>query len=145
VDSAPRVRAARPEDADVLTELCGQLGYPGERPDVEARLLGLLAHPDRAVFVVEVDGRPAGWIQVSLSRLLECPLSAEVGGLVVEARHRSRGLGPMLLAAGDAWARERGCHRMRVPCNVVRADAHRFYEREGFREVKRQRIFERPV
>jgi GNAT superfamily N-acetyltransferase len=141
--SPPRVRIARAEDAPELTRLCAELGYPNEEPDVARRLGELLAHPDHEVFVAEEGSRVVGWIQISLTRLLESPLSSEVGGLVVASDARRRGMGPLLLAAADAWSRARGCRAVRVPCNVVRADAHRFYEREGFREVKKQRIFER--
>jgi len=141
----PSLRNAFASDAARLAELSRQLGYPSTEAEIASRLAGLLTNDDHAVFVVEEDGEVAAWIQVSLSRLVESPLSAEVGGLVVDESHRRRGFGPLLLGAGDAWAKERGASRMRVPCNVVRADAHRFYEREGFREVKRQRIFERAI
>ena len=138
-------RNATLKDAARLAELSNQLGYPSTDAEVASRLAGLLDHPDHAVFVAEDGEHVVAWIQVSLSRLVESPLSAEVGGLVVDEDHRGRGVGPLLLAVADAWARERGAVRLRVPCNVVRADAHRFYEREGFREVKKQRIFERAL
>jgi len=139
------LRAARPGDAARLADLSRQLGYGAGEADVARRLGLLLGHADHAVLVAEEDGEVVGWIQVSLSLLVESPLSAEVRGLVVDERFRRRGVGPLLLRAADDWARARGCARLRVPCNIVRADAHRFYEREGFREVKRQRIFERAI
>jgi GNAT superfamily N-acetyltransferase len=139
------VRRARREDAPRLADLSRQLGYAVKDEDVAARLEVLLDHPDHAVFVTEETGGIVGWIQVSLSILVESPPTAVVGGLVVDERHRRRGIGPLLLREADAWAREKGATRLRVPCNVTRADAHRFYEREGFREVKKQKIFERTI
>ena len=141
----PTIRLARREDAARLAELSRQLGYSVTDEDVAARLDVLLDHPDHAVLVAEEAGEVAGWIQVSLTVLVESPRTAIVGGLVVDESSRRRGLGPLLLREADAWARSRRCARLRVPCNVTRADAHRFYEREGFREVKKQRIFERAL
>ena len=141
----PSIRAARREDAARLPDLSRQLGYAVTDEDVAARLDVLLARPDHAILVAEEAGDVVGWIQVSLSVLVESPLTAVVGGLVVDERHRRRGLGALLLREADLWARRYGAARLRVPCNVTRADAHRFYEREGFREVKKQKIFERAV
>jgi len=103
----PSLRNAFASDAARLAELSRQLGYPSTEAEIASRLAGLLTNDDHAVFVVEEDGEVAAWIQVSLSRLVESPLSAEVGGLVVDERHRRRGFGPLLLGAGDAWAKER--------------------------------------
>jgi GNAT superfamily N-acetyltransferase len=141
----PDVRSARREDAARLSELSRQLGYPSSEAEVEARLNEILGRPDHAIFVAEDAAEVVGWIQVSLSRLVESPFQARVGGLVVDERRRSRGIGPLLLRHADAWALERGCGALRVPCNVARKDAHHFYEREGFREVKVQRVFERAI
>ena len=143
---AARIREATPGDAKEIDELCHQLGYATDVQGVTSRLERLLPHPDHAVFVAQAGGGAlVGWIQISLSLLVESPVSAEVGGLVVRDGARGHGVGPLLLAEAEAWSRAKGCARMRVPCNVVRADAHRFYEREGFREVKKQRIFERAI
>jgi GNAT superfamily N-acetyltransferase len=138
-------RRARPDDAERISELSRQLGYPATSAEVAERLAPLLAAADHGVFVAEEGGEVVGWIHVSLSRTVESAPKAEVRGLVVDERSRRRGLGPLLLSAADGWARERGSRRLRVPCNVTRTDAHRFYRREGFREAKVQTIFERDV
>ncbi len=51
--------------------------------------------------------------------------------LVVTSSHRSRGVGKALLDAATEWARERGCTHLELNSGVGRADAHRFYLREG--------------
>ena len=61
------------------------------------------------------------------------------------ALRRSAGIGPLLLARAETWAREKGLRKLRVPCNVTRTRAHAFYLREGFTENKVQRIFEREI
>jgi GNAT superfamily N-acetyltransferase len=107
------------------------------------RLAGLAAHPDHAILVADENGSAQGWIQVSLPRIFETPASAEIAGLVVASAARGRGLGRALVAAAAGWAAERGCTAVRVRTNVIRERAHAFYVREGFREVKTQKVLEK--
>jgi len=103
------------------------------------RLAGLGA--DDGVFVASDEALGVvGWIHVSLLRHLESDPYAEIVGLVVREGARGAGVGAGLVDAARAWARERGLTRLDVRSNVVREDAHRFYVREGFREVKRQAV-----
>jgi len=137
------VRRARPADAPRLAELSAELGYPMSREDAAERLAALESHGDHAILVAEADGRVAGWIQVSLPRIFETPTSAEIAGLIVGSEARNRGIGRLLVSAAVAWAAERDCRAVRVRSNVIRERAHAFYVREGFREIKTQKVFEK--
>jgi GNAT superfamily N-acetyltransferase len=139
------VRAARPGDAAALADLSGQLGYPMTPEEAAERLAAVANHPDHALLVAEVEGRIAGWIQVSESRVFETPSQAEIAGLVVDEAARGRGIGRRLAAAAEHWARARGCRALRVRTNVVRERAHAFYRREGFGEIKTQKVLEKPL
>lgn len=55
---------------------------------------------------------------------------AWVEDLAVDPAHRSEGIGKALLDAAKDWARERGASHLELDSAEVRADAHRFYERE---------------
>lgn len=46
---------------------------------------------------------------------------------------RGRGVGSALLHAAEAWARARGCRRMKVETQNINAPACRFYAKHGFR------------
>ncbi len=137
------VRRAASSDRDDLARLSTQLGYPMTPEEASARLSEIAGHPDHALFVADAGGLLAGWLQVSLPRIFESPRQAEIAGLVVDEEHRGRGIGPALLRRAEAWARERGCAVLRVRSNVVRERAHGFYRREGFGEIKTQRVFEK--
>ena len=54
-----------------------------------------------------------------------------VEDLAVSPQHRSQGVGKTLLDAAKDWARERGATHLELDSGDARADAHRFYEREG--------------
>jgi GNAT superfamily N-acetyltransferase len=52
--------------------------------------------------------------------------------MVVDKDRRSEGIGGLLMAAAESWARERGLTHIELSSNSGRVDAHRFYERHGF-------------
>lgn len=143
--SLPRIRRARPGDAAQLATLCNQLGYPSSPEEVRRRLQRLRG-PDHAVYVAEdKDGTVVGWVHIFLRPLLEEDLAAEIGGLVVDEAHRGRGIGHRLLERAERWARRRGSRAVVVRSNVIRLEAHRFYEQCGYREVKTQRVFRKAI
>ena len=54
-----------------------------------------------------------------------------VEDLAVSPDQRSQGVGKALLDAAKDWARHRGATHLELDSSDARADAHRFYEREG--------------
>src|SRR5688572_7543562 len=135
-------REATASDAAALAALSTQIGYPTQPGDDAERLSALCSG---TVLVVEENGAVLGWIYVCGVHFFQSPPFAEVGGLVVDEASRGRGAGKLLLEASARWAAERGYRKLRVRSNVVREDAHRFYEREGFRQVKSQAVFDRKL
>ena len=132
-------RIMRAEDAPRVAELAGELGYPSTAEQIVARKSELDRQGKSAVFVAEtVDGEVVGWIIVSEMCSLELDPHAEVKGLVVASTHRSRGVGALLMEAGEGWARARGLREIVLRSNVLRDRAHSFYERIGYEEQKRQ-------
>jgi GNAT superfamily N-acetyltransferase len=139
---ALKIRPAKSTDVGRLAVLAGDLGYPTATAEMKARLRALKLSPDNAVFVAQApSGEIIGWIHVSVTRLLEVPLRAEVNGLVVGEAYRSSGAGARLLDEAEAWARKRQCVNMSVRSNVTRDRAHRFYERQGYEHYKTQKAF----
>lgn len=94
------------------------------------------------MIVAERDGKVLGFVAVTTypEFIVE---EAVVLGLVVDEMARNDGVGAELLRAAEAWAWNGGARTIAVRSNVVRADAHRFYEREGYRRKKSQHIFEK--
>lgn len=144
--TAPRIRPARAGDAAAIAELTTQLGYPVETDAQAARLAPILVSP-RDVVLVAVDeaDAPVGWVHVQDRLSLASQAEAQLAGLVVDAAHRSSGVGAALLAAAEAWAAERGLASVQVYSRVERERAHRFYERHGYRLVKTSRVLVRDL
>jgi len=55
-----------------------------------------------------------------------------VVALSVEAHHRGQGIGARLLAHAESWLRARGAAACIANSGAHRANAHRFYQREGY-------------
>ncbi|MGC8947058.1 MAG: GNAT family N-acetyltransferase, partial [Anaerolineae bacterium] len=139
------IRPAHPEDAPTLAALAGQLGYPTTPEEMMTRLQALAEDNYHAVFVAEQEGAVVGWIHVYLCLQVIAEREAEIGGLVVDEARRSRGIGTRLVREAEAWAQAHGCTALVVRSNVVREQAHAFYRRRGFQEVKLQRVFYKPL
>ena len=132
------------EDAEALAALAGELGYPATPGAMQVRLADLLARPDdHRIWVARFEDRPIAWLHAFVARYLVDDPYAEIGGLVVAEGERGHGVGALLLKAVEVWARAQGFDRVGVHSNVLRADAHRFYERAGFELEKRQGVFTR--
>lgn len=145
-------RLARLADAEKLTGLVEELGYPSSAAEVRARLARLLAEPDQAVFVVEqqaaaqvAEGELLGWIHVQEVLSLAGDPAGLVTGLVVARDARRRGLGRGLMDAAEGWARARGLASMRLRSRARRVESHAFYRRLGYALVKKQLQFRKDL
>jgi GNAT superfamily N-acetyltransferase len=146
VQSALTIRRVTPEDAAAVAELSVQLGYPATASEIEHRIAGLgscKAH--QAVFVACHGAEIVGWIEVALSFDLQTPPYAVIGGLVVKEGVRGLRIGKRLCDEAEVWSRAQGIGVLRVTSRNTRADAHRFYLREGFRDIKISRVFEKNI
>ena len=139
------IRRASETDAAAVAELNGQLGYPAAVEDVRERLVAIEKVASQAVFVACLGEEVIGWIDVALTFHLQSRPFALIGGLVVKDGHRGRRVGQRLCDAAERWAREQGVTVVRVTSRSTRADAHRFYLRDGYREVKTSCVFEKEL
>ncbi len=133
------VRDARLEDAEAMSRLCTQLGYPAQSSAMPSRLARIQNDPNARVLVADSDDGPIGLATVHLRHTMnhEAPI-AQLTLLVVDETRRSRGVGRALVAEAERWARAQGSHRIVVTTALQRADAHVFYERIGYRHTGRR-------
>jgi len=141
-DVAPQVRAAREGDQARIAELSVQLGYPSGLEAIHRRLGPILSDARHALLVAELPDVPvAGWLHVFLYQVVESDLRAEIAGLVVDTAYRRRGVGRALMRRAEEWARERGCSAVSLRSNVIRKEAHAFYQGLGYTLLKTQHAF----
>ncbi|HPF38426.1 MAG TPA: GNAT family N-acetyltransferase [Phycisphaerae bacterium] len=138
------LRKCRAADLPAVLRLSAQLGYPSSADSLTARFSEIEASGADAVFVREnATGDVVGWIHISRRTLLESGPFAEIVGLVVDESARGQGVGAALVRQAEDWAAENGLTDIRLRSNVVRASAHRFYERLGYVPIKRQAVFQK--
>jgi len=103
------------------------------------RLARLEADPNARCLVATSDAEVAGLATVHVRYTLnhEAPI-AQLTLLVVDESYRTRGIGRMLVAAAEEWARSRGAKRFVVTTALRRADAHAFYEKLQFKHTGRR-------
>jgi putative acetyltransferase len=149
-----QVRKAEAGDAAQLVSLADAVGHEEGRwilsvdswrsiADERRYLKSVFRHPDAAVFVADEGGSVLA--RMSLSRDPH-PASRHVAdlGLMVDERHRRRGIGRMLLEAAVEWARISGVTKLELHVFPWNEPALRLYESFGFeREGFRRRHYDR--
>ncbi|HET7616596.1 MAG TPA: GNAT family N-acetyltransferase [Bacillales bacterium] len=140
------MRQAQLTDAMDMARLTSQLGYEVDEADVARQLERILKDDDHALFVAEVEDQElAGWVHAHGRHLLEAPSFAEIGGLVVDNRQRRRGIGEKLMRKCEEWAERKGYREVRLRSAGHRKDAHEFYKKIGYANVKWQQVFSMPL
>lgn len=140
-----KIRFAMAEDAAPIAQLSGQLGYASTADETARRLGELGRNSEHAVLVAESGGVLLGWVHVHVSHSLTTDTPAEIAGLVVDEQQRGHGIGRILMEHAQQWAHDNGCHSVRLRSNVVRSNAHAFYEKLGYEQIKTQKAFQKAL
>ena len=139
------IRIAQASDAPGIAALTTQLGYEVAASTVAERLARMLAKGDQQFLVAESDGDLVGWVHVVISEFVESGSFAVIGGLVVDRGYRKKGIGRLLVAQAEAWARSQGCSIVRLWSSTERTESHRFYEQLGYANIKTQFSFVKAI
>lgn len=139
------LRSMSTEDCPAVADLCCELGYNVTTKEVEGAWARLRADRDSLVLVAVSDGEIVGWVQATISSLIQTRRFLEVKGLVVTTGRRGTGVGRQLMAAVETWGADRGLDWVRLRSNVVRREAHAFYERLGYEREKTSYTFSKSV
>lgn len=139
-----RVRAARGDDFDAVTELLELLG--------RAPVTAATCEDCFAIFEQQVvdprchhivcedeDGRVVGFCSLYFRPRLNYPSEeAWIADLIVAEAARMRGVGYALLDEAERRSRDRGCHALTLESGYRRAEAHHLYSRARMRDAGKQ-------
>lgn len=137
------IRRASDADLEAIVRLhaADDLGGHGDEwsaaaePAYREALRRIADSPDNELYVAVGDAEVIGTFQLTFTPsisgrgTLRCVLEA----VQVRGDRRSRGVGAMMVAFAEGRARARGAGIVQLVSNKRRLDAHRFYERLGFR------------
>ncbi|MCA2411521.1 GNAT family N-acetyltransferase [Rhizobium leguminosarum bv. viciae 248] len=137
------IREARKDDLPALVAMfaADALGGHGDTTDPEAfpdyvRAFAVIeASPDQTLYVAERGGEVVGTFQTMVTTSLTGRGSSAmiIEAVQTRADMRGQGVGGLMIEFAIAEAKGRGIGRVALTSNAVRKDAHRFYERMGFK------------
>jgi GNAT superfamily N-acetyltransferase len=139
------IREVAASDAAAVAVLGGEPGYPQTAETIRTSIEALSRRTDHAIFVACESGEVVGWIEVGIAHHLVAEVRAEIGGLVVASEARSRGIGGKLVAHAERWAVKQGVKVILVRSRIAREDAHRFYRRAGYEQIKTSAVFTKGI
>lgn len=133
------IREAKPGEVEqVLAMYAWLFAPPGSKPSqwdpdrARPRLSEAIGSPCSAILVAEDGGALiafcAAYLELNSVRFGQ---RCWVEDFAVDPERRSQGIGAALLNAAKQWARRAGAMHLELDSGLARADAHRFYEREG--------------
>ena len=140
---AIRIRQALREDLPALVSIfaADAVGGHGDTTDPVAfadyvrAFAAIEASPDQVLYVVERGGEVVGTFQTMVTTTLTGRGSSAmiIEAVQTRADMRGQGIGAGMIEFAIAEAKGRGIKRVALTSNAIRKDAHRFYERLGFK------------
>ena len=128
----PKLREAKPSDAQRLVELIDELGHAIDERQLRKNLAALKKVGETPL-VATLDKKVVGLIgmhqTVTIHR--DAPLG-RITILVVTKAAQGTNLGRLLVEAAEDWCRKKGCKLVEVTSNDRRAEAHAFYRHMGY-------------
>jgi ribosomal protein S18 acetylase RimI-like enzyme len=131
------VRSRKPGDDKFLQELSDEAFGPYSHEPARA-VRAMIASPAARTIVAELDGRPVGFVVVTLRRPARAfgpiaePATAHIDAIAVSTRLRRRGIGKKLLKLAEAHAREAGAQSLFLMTAVRNRRARKLFEASGF-------------
>ena len=104
-------------------------------PDYSAAFQAIEADPNQLLIVAVFDGRTIGTLQLSFIPGLarRGAWRGQIEAVRIAADYRNAGLGRQMMDWAIAKCQSRGCALVQLTTDKSRPDAHRFYERLGFK------------
>jgi GNAT superfamily N-acetyltransferase len=128
-------------DVPAVKGLLFQLGYFLEFEEVRRRYRIVAVSVDHVVLVAEQLGLIVGFCHIYGRPALDKPPEAVVQVLVVDETSRGGGVGKAMMRAAEGWAVDRGFTSIALASDIVRAQAHEFYDSIGYRHFATSHLF----
>ncbi len=136
-------RKYQDDDLETMQRLMIELGYSVELAELSNNIREIYKKGSE-IFVAEKNGEVVGSVCVMIDARLAEGVYAEIVSLIVSEKAQGKGIGKKLVNEAEVWAGER-VNKIRVRANEIRNSAHAFYKKQGFEEIKTQKIFVKKV
>lgn len=138
-----QIREATENDLEAIVALFaddplgghGDTTDPAALPDYHAAFQRIAASPNETLYVAELDAEVVGTFQTMVTTTLTARGSSNmiIEAVQTRADMRGRGIGAAMIEFAVEKARADGMRLVQLTSNAARKDAHRFYERLGFK------------
>ena len=137
-----KIRQAEIKDVEKIASLCEQLEYSVTNQQIEQRLTKIKNNDAHIVYVATVEDKYViGWAHAHICESIVIPTPAIILGLVVDKDYRHSGIGRFLMQQIEQWASLAGCENVLLTSNIKRKEAHLFYEKIGYTNIKQSFTF----
>jgi len=126
-------------DLKYVQTLMAELGYSVTEDDLSENIL-YVQQREGVIFVAELNNKLIGCICSMIDARLAEGVYDEIVSLIVSEKFQGLGVGTRLVRISEEWLCQR-VSKIRVRANVIRTNAHSFYRRFGYKEVKNQKVF----
>ncbi len=138
-----KIREGSLEDAKSIYEITKYgLGYEYSVEEIEKKLDRILNDKSYIVLVAEIDKNIVGYIQGHGYESLYQKSLMDIMALAVLPKYQNIGIGRALISKIESLAKEE-YSGLRLVTRSSRLNAHKFYERVGFKEQKLQKNFKK--
>lgn len=135
------IKTATIADAGAISKLAVKLWPEHTVEELEKECMDIIGGGKGAVFLLFLEGQPAGFAQCQLRNdYVEGTGSSPVGyleGIFIEQDFRRKGHAKELLAVCEDWARKQGCTEFASDCEFGNCDSLAFHLNMGFAEANR--------
>lgn len=142
-DMNPIYREFQEDDLEALIELMHKLGYEHNKESL-LHNVSAVRESRGEIFVAERLGQVCGCVCAILDVRLAEGAIGEIVSLVVNQSDRGKGVGRGLVFTAEHWLKYK-VTTIRIRANVVREEAHTFYETLGYSLSKTQGVFSKSV
>jgi GNAT superfamily N-acetyltransferase len=140
------IRELRAADLPGVVGLSSELGYECTLAELTERFRQLSGEVRESLLcAVNEQDAPLGFIHLSLGLSFVAPPAVRVAALVVARHCRGQGIGRLLMEHAERWAMHRQIRFVSLTSNEKRSDAHAFYERLGYSNLKSSFRFQKQV
>ncbi|GAA6621231.1 N-acetyltransferase family protein [Scytonema sp. NUACC26] len=138
------IRPGEIKDAERMTILCKELGYPVTLQEIQQRLASIQRNKTHAIYVATLaDDYVVAWAHAHICDTIISPTQAILFGLIVDESYRHCGIGSLLMQHIEHWALLNNCQGVLFRSNIKRKEAHSFYERIGYTNIKQSLTFQK--
>lgn len=135
------IRKAGEKDVHAAAELAALMWSEHSAGELSAEFSALISSDKAQLFLAYENDIPIGFAQCQLRcDYVEGTETTPVGyleGIFVRETYRHKGCARGLLAACEAWAREKGCREFASDCELDNIDSFRFHMAMHFTQANR--------